>query len=195
MSKEIGSVTRPIIGIGRPGCLVLAAILFTTWSFASLAYFPALVLSFNSSLTAWSFASSVSLSCFYLCNFQTELSPINNIDKNTRLCISIVNKMTSTTTSKTKTKAKKAATTGRGSKTSRLGDCNQYNGVTLPTGACERRRVRNKLTAMVHRKKKQDALNTAKEEVAACDIEINRLKLQLNDVSSSYIYLCLCLSH
>ena len=133
--------------------------------------------------------------CFYLCNFQTELSPINNIDKNTRLCISIINKMTSTTTSKTKTKAKKAATTGRGSKTSRLGDCNQYNGVTLPTDACERRRVRNKLSAMVHRKKKQDALNTAKEEVAACDIEINRLKLQLNDVSSSYIYLCLCLSH
>ena len=90
--------------------------------------------------------------------------------------------MTSTTASKTKIKVKKAATT------------NKYNGVTLPTDTFERRRVRNKLSAMVHRKKKQDALNTAKEEVAACDTEINRLKLQLNDVSSSLSLLFMSVS-
>ena len=97
-----------------------------------------------------------------------------------------------TTASKAKTKVnKKANATGRGGRTSRNGDGTHYNGVALPTDSLERRRVRNKLSAMVFRKKKQDALNSAKEEVAKCDTEIERLKLQLDNVSSSYHYLSL----
>ncbi|KAL9183855.1 hypothetical protein ACHAXT_004711 [Thalassiosira profunda] len=56
-----------------------------------------------------------------------------------------------------------------------------YNGVALPTDSHERRRVRNKLSAQVHRKRKQDALKTARDEVASCDAQIRELKGQLND--------------
>merc|ERR1719203_1410587 len=57
----------------------------------------------------------------------------------------------------------------------------KYNGVALPTDATQRRRMRNKLSAQVHRKRKQDALNTAKEEAEDCDVVISKLKVQLND--------------
>ena len=63
-----------------------------------------------------------------------------------------------------------------------------YNGVTLPTDSTERRRLRNKLSAEVYRKRKQDALKTAKEDVDQCDEEMDALNVQLNDVSYIYIY-------
>ena len=58
-----------------------------------------------------------------------------------------------------------------------------YNGVALPSDATQRRRMRNKLSAQVHRKRKQDALDSAKQEVEGCDDVTNKLKVQLNDVS------------
>ena len=79
------------------------------------------------------------------------------------------------TTAKTKT-AKPAKRTRT--------DGTKYNGITLPEDATQRRRMRNKLSAQVHRKRKADALNTAKEEVECCDTEINKLKEQLDNVSS-----------
>lgn len=60
----------------------------------------------------------------------------------------------------------------------------KYNGVALPSDATQRRRMRNKLSAQVHRKRKADALNSAKQEVEQCDVEINKLKMQLDDVST-----------
>merc|ERR1719203_1764533 len=60
----------------------------------------------------------------------------------------------------------------------------KYNGVALPTDATQRRRMRNKLSAQVHRKRKQDALNTAKEEAEGCDVVVRKLKVQLNDTKS-----------
>lgn len=62
-----------------------------------------------------------------------------------------------------------------------------YNGVELPTDMAERRRLRNKLSAKVHREKKRDALEGAKQEVYACDKELTQLKSELAEVS----YICL----
>lgn len=62
-----------------------------------------------------------------------------------------------------------------------------YNGVELPTDMAERRRLRNKLSAKVHREKKKDALEGAKQEVYACDKELTQLKSELAEVS----YICL----
>lgn len=66
----------------------------------------------------------------------------------------------------------------------------KYNGVALPKDASERRRMRNKLSAKAFRERKQDALNSARKEVEGCDAAINKLEMQLNDVSSywGYIY-------
>jgi len=69
--------------------------------------------------------------------------------------------------------------TGKGKLRSKSGA--KYNGVALPEDATQRRRMRNKLSAQVHRKRKQDALNTAKEEVDGCDVVICNLKMQLDD--------------
>ena len=77
---------------------------------------------------------------------------------------------------------------GRGksrSKACAKGKVAKYNGVPLPEDATQRRRLRNKLSAEVHRKRKRDALNSAKREVEGCDVVINKLKVQLNDVSVS----------
>jgi len=60
----------------------------------------------------------------------------------------------------------------------------KYHGVALPADATQRRRLRNKLSAQVHRKRKQDALDTAKQEVEGCDVVVDKLKVQLDDVSS-----------
>ncbi|KAL7549717.1 hypothetical protein ACHAWF_012983 [Thalassiosira exigua] len=57
----------------------------------------------------------------------------------------------------------------------------KYNGVDLPDDATQRRRLRNKLSAQVHRKRKQDALKTAQQECDACDVVIGELKDKLND--------------
>ena len=51
-----------------------------------------------------------------------------------------------------------------------------YNGVELPTDMAE-----------VHREKKKDALEGAKQEVYACDKELTQLKSELAEVS----YICL----
>mmetsp|Transcript_27993 Transcript_27993/g.51634 ORF Transcript_27993/g.51634 Transcript_27993/m.51634 type:complete len:151 (+) Transcript_27993:228-680(+) len=59
-----------------------------------------------------------------------------------------------------------------------------YNGVALPKDATQRRRMRNKLSAQVHRKRKQEALDSAKQEVEGCDEVTNKLKVQLNDTRS-----------
>ncbi len=58
-----------------------------------------------------------------------------------------------------------------------------YNGVALPTDMTERRRLRNKLSAKVHREKKKDALEGTKQEVIACDKELAQLKSDLTEVS------------
>ena len=58
-----------------------------------------------------------------------------------------------------------------------------YNGVALPTDVAERRRLRNKLSAKVHREKKKDALEGAKQEVIACNNELTQLKSELTEVS------------
>jgi len=71
--------------------------------------------------------------------------------------------------------------TGKGKLRSKSGA--KYNGVALPEDATQRRRMRNKLSAQVHRKRKQDALKTAKEEVDGFDVVICNLKMQLDDVS------------
>jgi len=82
-----------------------------------------------------------------------------------------------------KTKTAKSAKLAKRTRT----DGSKYNGVKLPEDATQRRRMRNKLSAQVHRKRKADALNTAKEEVECCDNEINKLKEQLDNVSSHQI--------
>mmetsp|Transcript_24350 Transcript_24350/g.52190 ORF Transcript_24350/g.52190 Transcript_24350/m.52190 type:complete len:124 (-) Transcript_24350:452-823(-) len=74
------------------------------------------------------------------------------------------------------------------------GNVAKYNGVSLPADATQRRRMRNKLSAQVHRKRKQDALNTAKEEVKECDVVISKLREQLDDVSASFTHLAACTS-
>ena len=56
-------------------------------------------------------------------------------------------------------------------------------GIPLPADSKQRRRVRNKLSAQAFRKRKQDTLATAKQEVANYDAEINKLRMQLYDVS------------
>lgn len=61
----------------------------------------------------------------------------------------------------------------------------KYNGVTLPKDATQRRRMRNMLSAQVHRKRKQDALNTAKQECDVCDVEMRKLQTKLIEVSFS----------
>ena len=63
-----------------------------------------------------------------------------------------------------------------------------YNGVALPTDMAERRRMRNKLSAKVHREKKKDVLESAKQEVVAYDKELNHLKSELIEVS----LICAC---
>eukprot|EP00571_Detonula_confervacea_P000745 CAMPEP_0172323172 /NCGR_PEP_ID=MMETSP1058-20130122/48050_1 /TAXON_ID=83371 /ORGANISM="Detonula confervacea, Strain CCMP 353" /LENGTH=75 /DNA_ID=CAMNT_0013039109 /DNA_START=133 /DNA_END=357 /DNA_ORIENTATION=- len=70
--------------------------------------------------------------------------------------------------------------TGKGKSRSKIDA--KYNGVTLPADATQRRRMRNKLSAQVHRKRKEDALNTATEEVEGCNVVISKLKAQLNDM-------------
>eukprot|EP00984_Skeletonema_dohrnii_P027542 scaffold17096_cov84-Skeletonema_dohrnii-CCMP3373.AAC.1 len=64
-----------------------------------------------------------------------------------------------------------------------------YNGVALPTDMAERRRMRNKLSAKVHREKKKDVLESAKMEVVACDKELNQLKSELNEMRTKAIAL------
>lgn len=59
----------------------------------------------------------------------------------------------------------------------------EYHGVALPDDAAERRRMRNKLSARVHRQRKQDALATAEKEVAGCDARIGGLQARLEEVS------------
>mmetsp|Transcript_14061 Transcript_14061/g.23970 ORF Transcript_14061/g.23970 Transcript_14061/m.23970 type:complete len:148 (-) Transcript_14061:283-726(-) len=61
------------------------------------------------------------------------------------------------------------------------GEVAKYNGVALPGDATQRRRLRNKLSAQVHRKRKQDALNKATQEAEDCDATIQNLKTQLDD--------------
>ena len=63
----------------------------------------------------------------------------------------------------------------------------EYAGHKLPSDLTDRRRVRNKLSAQVHRKRKQDALNTAKTELDACNNTINTLKQQLLAVSPNQV--------
>lgn len=58
-----------------------------------------------------------------------------------------------------------------------------YNGVALPTDMAERRRLRNKLSAKVHREKKKDALEGARQDVSVCDKELTLLKSELTEVS------------
>ena len=63
-----------------------------------------------------------------------------------------------------------------------------YNGVALPSGTdatsrYQRRRIRNKLSAEVHRQRKRDTLERVKQEVEDCDLAINELWLKLYDVS------------
>ena len=58
-----------------------------------------------------------------------------------------------------------------------------YNGVELPMDMAERRRLRNKLSAKVHREKKKDALDGARQEVFARDKELTQLKSELTEVS------------
>ena len=58
----------------------------------------------------------------------------------------------------------------------------------VPTDAKERRAVRNKLSAKAFRKRKADNLNAAKQDVADCDDEIQKLKMQLSSVSVLYFY-------
>lgn len=65
------------------------------------------------------------------------------------------------------------------------GDGSKYNGVTLPKDATQRRRLRNKLSAQVHRKRKQDAINTGQGEIEACDTEIDRLRTKLSETRST----------
>ena len=55
----------------------------------------------------------------------------------------------------------------------------EYDGVKLPEDVDARRKLRNKLSAKVHRKRKQDALDSAKREVEECDDTIKALKSQL----------------
>ena len=71
--------------------------------------------------------------------------------------------------------------TAKGKKTS--SSKHQYMGIPLPADSKQRRRVRNKLSAQAFRKRKQDTLATAKQEVANYDAEINKLRMQLYDVS------------
>jgi hypothetical protein len=66
-----------------------------------------------------------------------------------------------------------------------------YNGVALPTDMAERRRLRNKLSAKVHREKKKDALEGARQDVFICDKELNQLKSQLAEVSSRSLVILL----
>jgi len=56
----------------------------------------------------------------------------------------------------------------------------EYAGHKLPSDLTDRRRVRNMLSAKVHRKRKQDALNTAKTELDECNTTISKLKQQLS---------------
>ena len=58
-----------------------------------------------------------------------------------------------------------------------------YNGVALPLNMAERRRLRNKLSAKVHREKKKDALESVRQEVFVCDKELTQLKSELTAVS------------
>lgn len=64
-----------------------------------------------------------------------------------------------------------------------------YNGVALPADMAERRRLRNKLSAKVHREKKKDALEGMKQEVIACDKELAQLESDLIEVS--LIWICI----
>jgi hypothetical protein len=52
-----------------------------------------------------------------------------------------------------------------------------YNGVALPLNMAERRRLRNKLSAKVHREKKKDALESVRQEVIVCDKELTPVSL------------------
>ena len=63
----------------------------------------------------------------------------------------------------------------------------EYAGHKLPSDLTDRRRVRNMLSAKVHRMKKQDALNTAKTELDACNNTISNLKQQLSAVSPNQV--------
>lgn len=60
----------------------------------------------------------------------------------------------------------------------------EYAGVILPEDVDARRKLRNKLSAKVHRKRKQDALDNAKRDVEECDDTINDLKSQLTALAA-----------
>ena len=70
---------------------------------------------------------------------------------------------------------KKIKSASSGKKETKL----EYDGVLLPDDVDARRKLRNKLSAKVHRKRKQDALDSAKREVEECDDTIKDLKSQL----------------
>ena len=89
-------------------------------------------------------------------------------------------------------KTKKKPTNNRGKNYHQRSDGTTYNGILLPTDAKERRAVRNKLSAKAFRKRKADTLNAAKQDVADCDNEIQKLKIQLSSVS---FLLCLYSSY
>jgi hypothetical protein len=89
--------------------------------------------------------------------------------------------MISITTKSNKTKKK--PTTNRGKNYHQRSDGTTYNGILLPTDSKERRAVRNKLSAKAFRKRKADTLNAAKQDVAECDDEIQKLNMQLSSVS------------
>ena len=59
----------------------------------------------------------------------------------------------------------------------------EYAGHKLPSDLADRRRVRNMLSAKVHRMKEQDALNAVRTELDASNDTISSLKQQLSAVS------------
>lgn len=67
---------------------------------------------------------------------------------------------------------------------------NSYNGVELPTNMAERRRLRNKLSAKIHRERKKDALEGVRREVFECDEELTKLKSELTVVSPCVLLRC-----
>jgi len=60
----------------------------------------------------------------------------------------------------------------------------EYDGVILPEDADARRKLRNKLSAKVHRKRKQDSLDKVKKLVEEYDDTIKDLKAQLTGLGN-----------
>ncbi|EJK49397.1 hypothetical protein THAOC_31732 [Thalassiosira oceanica] len=90
-----------------------------------------------------------------------------------------MNEFTMTASSGTSSSSSSAAAAIQGKKR-KMGAKHEYAGHQLPSDLVGRRRVRNMLSAKVHRKRKQDALNTAKTELDACNTTISKLKQQLS---------------